>query len=214
MVDDRALAARQEIEREIQGRTLCDLLNDNAERHGDLPALSWKQDGAWQTASWRNYRERIAEAALGLAGLGVGKGDFVAIMVSNRPEHVIADQAAFHAGATPSTFYSTLAPEQIQYCAAHCEAKVAVLGISQSGQSPDIVGVLTTASKQGAVTVAVTNDPSSPLARASSATLPLFAGEEKAVAATKTYTTELLALAMLSVALEAHKRLTADVPAR
>jgi glucosamine--fructose-6-phosphate aminotransferase (isomerizing) len=80
--------------------------------------------------------------------------------------------------------------------------RAAVLGISQSGQSPDIVGVLTTAAKQGAVTVAVTNDASSPLARASSATLPLFAGEEKAVAATKTYTTELLALAMLSVALE------------
>jgi long-chain acyl-CoA synthetase len=127
MVDDRVLAARQEIEREIQGRTLCDLLNDNAERHGDLPAFSWKQDGAWQTASWRDYRERIAEAALGLAGLGVGKGDFVAIMASNRPEHVIADQAAFHAGAVPTTFYSTLAPEQIHYCAAHCEAKVAVL---------------------------------------------------------------------------------------
>jgi long-chain acyl-CoA synthetase len=127
MVDDTALAARQEIEREIQGRTLCDLLNDNAERHGDMPALSWKQDGAWQTASWRDYRERIAEAALGLAGLGVGTGDFVAIMASNRPEHVIADQAAFHAGAVPTTFYSTLAPEQIHYCAAHCEAKVAVL---------------------------------------------------------------------------------------
>jgi long-chain acyl-CoA synthetase len=127
MVDDRVLAARQEIEREIQGRTLCDLLHDNAERHGDMPAVSWKQDGAWQTASWRDYRERIAEAALGLAGLGVGKGDFVAIMASNRPEHVIADQAAFHAGAVPTTFYSTLAPEQIHYCAGHCEATLAVL---------------------------------------------------------------------------------------
>jgi glucosamine--fructose-6-phosphate aminotransferase (isomerizing) len=80
--------------------------------------------------------------------------------------------------------------------------RAAVLGISQSGQSPDIVGVLSSAAQQGAVTVAVTNDPASPLARASSAILPLFAGEEKAVAATKTYTAELLALAMLSAALE------------
>ena len=88
------------------------------------------------------------------------------------------------------------------YGAAPRMGRAAVLGISQSGQSPDIVGVLSTAAKQGAVTIAVTNDPTSPLARASSATLPLFAGEEKAVAATKTYTTELFALAMLSAALE------------
>ena len=127
MTEQAVLAARQEIEREIQGRTLCDLLHENATRHGEEPALSWKQDGAWQTANWREYQERIAEAALGLAGLGVGRGDFVAIMASNRPEHVIADQAAFHAGAAPTTFYATLAPEQIRYCAAHCEAKVAVL---------------------------------------------------------------------------------------
>jgi glucosamine--fructose-6-phosphate aminotransferase (isomerizing) len=88
------------------------------------------------------------------------------------------------------------------YGAAPRMGKAAVIGISQSGQSPDIVGVLSTAAQQGAVTIAVTNDPASPLARASSATLPLFAGEEKAVAATKTYTTELFALAMLSAALE------------
>jgi len=88
------------------------------------------------------------------------------------------------------------------YGAAPRMGRAAVIGISQSGQSPDIVGVVATAAKQGAVTIAVTNDPSSPLARASSATLPLFAGEEKAVAATKTYTTELFALAMLSAALE------------
>jgi long-chain acyl-CoA synthetase len=64
---------------------------------------------------------------VGLARLGVGRGDFVAIMATNRPEHVVADQAAVHAGASPSTFYFTLAPEQIRYCAGHCEAKVAVL---------------------------------------------------------------------------------------
>src|SRR4029450_8932724 len=57
----------------------------------------------------------------------VGKGDFVAIMATNRPEHVLDDQGAVHAGATPTRFYFTLAPEQIQYVAGHCEAKVAVL---------------------------------------------------------------------------------------
>jgi long-chain acyl-CoA synthetase len=128
MGQDEIARARQEIEREIDGRTLCDLLADNAAGDGgDTPAMSWKQDGRWRTRSWREHRERVAEAAVGLARLGVGRGDFVAIMATNRPEHVVADQAAVHAGATPSTFYFTLAPEQIRYCAGHCEATVAVL---------------------------------------------------------------------------------------
>jgi long-subunit acyl-CoA synthetase (AMP-forming) len=127
MSEDRVQVERREIEQEIRGRTLCDLLAEHAAGHGDAPAMSWKRDGAWQTLSWRDYRERVAEVAMGLAGLGVGKGDFMAIMATNRPEHVLADQGAVHAGATPTSFYFTLAPEQIQYVAGHCEAKVAVV---------------------------------------------------------------------------------------
>ena len=127
MSQDRVEIERREIEQEVSGRTLCDLLAGHAASHGDAPAMSWKRDGAWQTLSWRDYRERVAEVAMGLAGLGVGPGDFVAIMATNRPEHVLADQAAIHAGATPTSFYFTLAPEQIRYVAGHCEAKVAVL---------------------------------------------------------------------------------------
>jgi long-chain acyl-CoA synthetase len=127
MSEDRVEAERRQIEQEIKGRTLCDLLAEHAAGHGDAPAMSWKRDGAWQTLSWREYRERVAEVAMGLAGLGVGKGDFVAIMATNRPEHVLADQGAVHAGATPTSFYFTLASEQVQYVAGHCAAKVAVL---------------------------------------------------------------------------------------
>jgi long-chain acyl-CoA synthetase len=127
MSQDRVQVERREIEEEIGGRTLCDLLAEHAAGHGDAPAMSWRRDGAWHTLSWRQYRERVAEVALGLAGLGVGRGDFVAIMATNRPEHVLVDQAAVHAGATPTTFYFTLPPEQIRYVAGHCEAKVAVL---------------------------------------------------------------------------------------
>jgi long-chain acyl-CoA synthetase len=127
MAKDAIAIERQQIEQEVRGRTLCDLLAQHAASHGDLPAMSWKRDGAWQTLSWHDYRERVAEVAMGLAGLGVGRGDFVAIMATNRPEHVLADQGAVHAGATPTTFYFTLAPEQIRFVAGHCEAKVAVL---------------------------------------------------------------------------------------
>ncbi len=76
-----------------------------------------------------------------------------------------------------------------------------VIGISQSGQSPDIVAVLEQGQRQGAPTLAITNDPSSPLAMQADYVIPLHAGEELAVAATKTYTAQLAALALLSCAL-------------
>ncbi len=88
------------------------------------------------------------------------------------------------------------------YAAAPAMDKALVLGISQSGQSPDIVSVVKAARQQGAATLAVSNDPGSPLALAAASCLPLFAGDEKAVAATKTYTTQLLAMAMLSAAID------------
>ncbi len=76
-----------------------------------------------------------------------------------------------------------------------------VIGISQSGQSPDIVAVLQEAQRQQALTLAITNDPASPLAQAAELVFPLRAGEERAIAATKSYTAQLLALALLSTAL-------------
>jgi long-chain acyl-CoA synthetase len=127
MSEDVVQVERKQIEREVSGRTLCDLLAEHAAADGDAPAISWKREGAWQTLSWREYAERVAEVAMGLAGLGVAKGDFVAIMATNRPEHVLADQGAVHAGATPTSFYFSLAREQIRYVAGHCEARVAVL---------------------------------------------------------------------------------------
>lgn len=80
-------------------------------------------------------------------------------------------------------------------------AQALVVGISQSGQSPDVVGVIAEGRRQGALTLAVTNDPASPLAQTAEFHLDVGAGPERAVAATKTYTAELLALAALSVAL-------------
>jgi long-chain acyl-CoA synthetase len=118
---------RAAIDARVAGQTLCTVLERNARVHGDLPALSWNEGGTWRQLDWREYRERVAEVAIGLEALGVGRGDFVAIMTRNRPEHLIADLAAVHLGATPVSLYNTLAPEQIAYIANHCEAKVAVV---------------------------------------------------------------------------------------
>jgi glucosamine--fructose-6-phosphate aminotransferase (isomerizing) len=77
-----------------------------------------------------------------------------------------------------------------------------VIGISQSGASPDVVGVIDAARRQGEPTIALTNDPASPLAAAAEFVIDLAAGPERSIAATKTYTAELTAIALLSAALD------------
>lgn len=72
-----------------------------------------------------------------------------------------------------------------------------VLAISQSGQSPDIVEMCASAGRGGALTVAITNDPASPLGDAADMVFPLLAGPETSVAATKTYVTTVVAGLML-----------------
>lgn len=76
-----------------------------------------------------------------------------------------------------------------------------VVGISQSGASPDIVAVVSAARRQDAPTLAITNSPESPLGAAAEFVIDLAAGPELAIAATKTYSTSLLALARVSAAL-------------
>jgi glucosamine--fructose-6-phosphate aminotransferase (isomerizing) len=73
-----------------------------------------------------------------------------------------------------------------------------VLGLSQSGRTPDVVEYLTRARARGALTVAITNEPEAELARAADLVLPLAAGEERAVAATKTYLNQVAALALIA----------------
>jgi len=109
--------------------------------------------------------------------------------------------------ATPSLFTRYELPPVI--------GNALVVGISQSGESPDIVRVVQEARKQGALTVGITNTPGSPLASTAEHVIPMNAGQEVSVAATKTYTASLMALAMFSAALaedEARFKELAAVP--
>ena len=99
--------------------------------------------------------------------------------------------------ATPSLFTYYQQPPKLH--------NALVVGISQSGQSPDIVSVVQEGKRQGNLTLAITNEPESPLAQAADFVLDVQAGPELAVAATKTYTTELMGIAMLSAALTGDK---------
>src|SRR2546423_9528209 len=94
--------------------------------------------------------------------------------------------------ATPSLYTVYDAPPEL--------GPAAVIGISQSGASPDVVAVLADARRQNRPTLAITNDPKSPLALAADSVLQLHAGEERAVAATKTYLNSIAAVALLSTA--------------
>ncbi len=95
--------------------------------------------------------------------------------------------------ATPSLFTYYQQPPNL--------AGALVVGISQSGQSPDIVSVLQEGKSQGCLTLAITNEPVSPLAAQADFVFDVQAGPERAVAATKTYTAELMTISMLSAAL-------------
>ena len=84
------------------------------------------------------------------------------------------------------------------YRAAPDLSRAAVIGISQSGESPDVAAVVRAARRAGAPTVAVTNAPRSPLARAAEHVVDLQAGVERSTAATKTFTATCLALARIA----------------
>ena len=95
--------------------------------------------------------------------------------------------------AAPSMFSVYQSPPRLR--------RALVVGISQSGQSPDIVTVVQEGQRQGAATLAITDDPGSPLAQAAQYVIFTDTGTERSVAATKTYTAQLMAIAMISVGL-------------
>jgi len=95
--------------------------------------------------------------------------------------------------ATPSLFTLYRRPPRM--------TDALVIGISQSGRSPDIVAVVEEGRRQEVITLAITNSGDSPLARAAEHVILCHAGEERSIAATKTYTTQLVALALLATAL-------------
>jgi len=103
--------------------------------------------------------------------------------------------------ATPSLFTIYNQPPQL--------GNALVLGISQSGKGPDVVAVLKEARQQGALTAAITNFPESDLGQQVQYVIDLHAGVERSVAATKTYTAQLAAIALLSATLVENKQMLA-----
>ena len=94
-------------------RSLCEAFQRTAAR--DPSAVALRTPGGSTEITWREYGHRVRRLAGGLAGLGVGPGDTVALMMTNRPEFNLCDTAALHLGAVPFSVYNTLPTSDIAH---------------------------------------------------------------------------------------------------
>jgi glucosamine--fructose-6-phosphate aminotransferase (isomerizing) len=126
--------------------------------------------------------------------------DYVLIAARGSSDH--AATYAKYAWATQGGYPIALATPSLHtlYQAPPRMGNALVVGISQSGQSPDIVAVLEEGKRQGRPTLAITNDGNSPLARIADHVVELHAGAERSVAATKTYTAQLAVMMLFAAA--------------
>ncbi len=125
---------RREIGELLEGRTVLDMMARTVAAYGDRPAYSDQvaagiitPTGQWRTLTWAELHETGRHIAAALVAQGLERGATIAIMASNRIEHVVADHAALLAGGVPMSIYNTLSPEQVSYIAGHAEPQVVFL---------------------------------------------------------------------------------------
>ncbi len=111
--------------RAVDAPTLTEALRRTATNHPDIVAVRTPDDSV--SLTWAELLERVDAVAGGLAKLGVGRGDTVAIMLSNRPEFHIVDLAAVTIGATPFSIYVTYPAEEIAYLLSDAQSRVVIV---------------------------------------------------------------------------------------
>lgn len=168
----------------------------------DQPASHLHMEIAEQPAVLRRLVDTVAPRLDGLrAALEKAAVEYVVIAARGSSDNV-ARYGQYVLGITCGLPVALATPSlQTIYGTDLRFARSLVIAVSQSGRSPDVTGVLEAAREQDRPTVAITNDPASPLAAVAEHVLDLGAGEERAVAATKTYTSSLVAVALLAIAL-------------
>src|SRR3979411_386421 len=108
----------------VKAVTRAEAFRIPAGERADQVAIRTKGDAF--TITWGKLRERVDALAGGLAKLGVGRGDAVALMLTTRPEFHICDLAVMMLGATPFSIYNTYAPDQIAYVISDAGARIAI----------------------------------------------------------------------------------------
>ncbi len=109
----------------VDASTLTAALRRTAAAHPEIVAVRTPDDGV--SLTWSQLLDRVDALAGGLDRLGVGRGDCVAIMLSNRPEFHIADLAAATLGATPFSIYTTYPAQEIEYLCADAGCRIAIV---------------------------------------------------------------------------------------
>src|SRR3954451_24170261 len=132
--------------------TIAEAFRLTVEDDPDRIAVRTKDDEVALT--WAQLRDRVDALAGGLAGLGVRRGDTVALMISNRPEFMIADLAVMMLGAVPYSVYLTSAPEQIAYVVEDAGSRVAIVEAAYAGRLPPLDTVVVLEGAEGEGTVA------------------------------------------------------------
>jgi long-chain acyl-CoA synthetase len=145
--------------RALGARTMTEAFRLTVEDHPDLVAVRTKDDEI--SLTWEQLRDRVDALAGGLAGLGVRRGDAVALMLGNRPEFHVADLAVMTLGATPFSIYLTFTPAQIAFVVGDAGAKVAIVEEAYletfraaSADLPDLETVIVLEGARGDGTVA------------------------------------------------------------
>jgi long-subunit acyl-CoA synthetase (AMP-forming) len=111
--------------RAVQAQTLTEALRHTAADHPEIVAVRTPDDSV--SLTWSEVLTRAERIAGGLASLGVGRGDCVAIMLGNRPEFHLADLGAVLLGATPFSVYVTYPADEIRFLLQDSGARVAIV---------------------------------------------------------------------------------------
>lgn len=104
--------------------TLCEAFQATVARSSDAPAL--RTPGDEVVITWAEYATSVRQLAAGLAAHGIGRGDTVALMLTNRPEGHLVDTATLHLGATPFSVYNSSSPDQLVYLLGHARCTLIV----------------------------------------------------------------------------------------
>ncbi len=104
--------------------TMCAAFQRSAAVDPDAVAL--RTPGDTMTLTWREYADDVRRVAAGLAGIGVGRGDTVSLMMANRVEFYPLEVGAQHLGATSFSVYNTLPAEQLTYVFENADTKVVI----------------------------------------------------------------------------------------
>jgi long-subunit acyl-CoA synthetase (AMP-forming) len=107
-----------------EAQSICELFQATVRERPDEPAL--RTVGSEEELTWGEYGARVEAIAGGLASLGVGRDEPVALMLSNRHEFALVDCAAMHLGAVPFSIYNTFPEEVVSHLLANAGCRVVV----------------------------------------------------------------------------------------